>query len=149
MVDARAPPRIRGPARLTRFASTVLYVVDVPAALVFYERAFGLSRRHLDEHENGSYGELQTGSTVLGFASHELAARHLRVQYTRTRPAGPPPGFEIGLVVSDLAAAYAAALAAGAQPVAPPEPKPWGRSVAFVRDLDGALVELASEDGDV
>ena len=49
---------------------TIAYVPDVAASLAFFERAFGLQRRFL--HESGSYGELDTGSTTLAFAAHEL-----------------------------------------------------------------------------
>jgi catechol 2,3-dioxygenase-like lactoylglutathione lyase family enzyme len=47
---------------------TMLYVPDVPATLKFYEAAFGLATRFL--HEDGDYGELETGSTVLAFSAH-------------------------------------------------------------------------------
>jgi DTW domain-containing protein len=45
---------------------TILYVPDVPATLKFYEAAFGLTTRFL--HENGDYGELETGSTALALS---------------------------------------------------------------------------------
>jgi uncharacterized glyoxalase superfamily protein PhnB len=32
----------------------------------------------------------------------------------------------------------------GAEPVTPPQTKPWGQDVAYVRDPDGNLVEIAS-----
>jgi lactoylglutathione lyase len=51
----------------TRFAATVLYVRDPAASIEFYARAFGLRRRHLNEHENGAYAELETGDTLVGF----------------------------------------------------------------------------------
>ena len=49
---------------------TILYVSDAPAALKFYEAAFGLTTRFL--HESGDYGELETGSTALAFSAHRL-----------------------------------------------------------------------------
>ena len=49
----------------------IVYTPNVPAALSFYERAFGLTRRFL--HESNDYGELDTGATVLGFADDKLA----------------------------------------------------------------------------
>ncbi|HEV7516808.1 MAG TPA: lyase, partial [Thermoanaerobaculia bacterium] len=39
---------------------------------------------------------------------------------------------------------YARAVEAGAAPVSQPATKPWGQDVAYVRDLDGVLIEIAS-----
>ena len=44
-------------------------------------------------------------------------------------------------------AAFARAVAAGATPLKEPVTKPWGQTVAYVRDLDGFLVELCSPIG--
>ncbi|WP_353954881.1 hypothetical protein [uncultured Methylobacterium sp.] len=38
-------------------------------------------------------------------------------------------------------------MTAGALPVAAPMTKPWGQTVAYVRDGDGVLVELCSAVG--
>jgi lactoylglutathione lyase len=50
-----------------KFGYTIIYVPDVTASLVFFEKAFGFTRRFL--HESGDYGELETGATTLAFAS--------------------------------------------------------------------------------
>jgi lactoylglutathione lyase len=60
------------------------------------------------------------------------------------RSGGVPFGVEIALVVEDVPAAYARATAAGAAAVLEPVVKPWGQTVAYVRDGDGALVELCT-----
>ncbi len=44
-------------------------------------------------------------------------------------------------------AAYAAAIAGGATPVAEPETMSWGQVVSYVQDPDGHLVELATTVG--
>jgi lactoylglutathione lyase len=119
-----------------RFGYTILYVQDVEASVEFYERAFGLERRLL--HESGEYAELETGATALAFASRELAAQNV---------AGLDPGsagFEVCLVTEDVATAFARAVEAGAAAVIEPATKPWGQDVAYVRDPDGVLVEIAS-----
>jgi uncharacterized glyoxalase superfamily protein PhnB len=54
---------------------------------------------------------------------------------------------EIALVAEDVRAAFATAVAAGAVPLMPPKEKPWGQTVGYVRDLNGALVELCSPMG--
>src|SRR5438132_1515861 len=62
---------------------TLVYVSDVPASLAFFERAFGLARRFL--HDSGSYGELDTGATTLGFAQHAVARTNLGHDYLAGR----------------------------------------------------------------
>ena len=121
---------------------TILYVPDVDASLTFFERAFGLQRRFL--HESLAYGELDTGETTLAFAAHELGAMNLPGGYVAAHSAAQPLGMEVALVTEDVAAAHATALAAGARELAPPQPKPWGQVVSYVRCPDGALVELCS-----
>lgn len=119
----------------------IVYVPDVEATLAFYERAFGVERRFL--HESGQYGELATGSTALAFAEENLTTTgHV---FERNRPAGKAAGAEVAFVVDDVGAAFARALAAGASAVAEPAEKPWGQTLAYVRDLNGFLVELCTE----
>src|SRR5689334_15693954 len=127
----------------TTFRYTTLFVPEVPAALAFYEEAFGLTRRFL--HESGLYGELDTGATTLAFAAHDLARTVVGGPYTPSNPQSVPLGFEIALEPADVPAAYARAVAAGATPVSPPEAKPWGQMVAYVRDRAGVLVALVRE----
>lgn len=122
----------------------IVYTPNVPAALSFYERAFGLSRRFL--HESNDYGELNTGATVLGFADDKLAVLN-GLTVRPNRPGEPAAGVEIALVTDDVAAAYAVAVAAGAAPVREPEKKPWGQTVAYLRDPDGVVVELCTPIG--
>jgi lactoylglutathione lyase len=124
------------------YGYTIVYVPDVAAALDFYERAFGLARRFLDE--GGQYGELETGGTALAFSRHDLAETLFSQEYTPLQADRPPAGVELGLVTEDVAGAYARAIAAGATPLKEPAQKPWGQTVGYVRDLNGVLVELCS-----
>ena len=127
-----------------RLGYVIHYVADVPLTLAFYGRAFGLATRFVAPGDQ--YGELETGGTALAFAA-EMLIESQGVGFRATRPGGEPPGVEIGLVAGDVAAAYAAALAAGAAPVKPPAQKPWGQTVAYVRDCNGFLVEICSAAG--
>lgn len=128
-----------------QFAYTILYVPDVARSLVFYETAFGFQRRFL--HESGTYGELETGATTLSFAAEPLAESNLPGGFQPADLARPPAASEIGFTTADVSAAYERALAAGARSVAAPKTKPWGQVVAYVRDLDGHLVELCTPVG--
>ena len=126
-----------------KFRYTLLYVQDVAASLRFYEKAFGLKSRFLAE--GGQYGELEVeGPVSLGFVGNEQAAGNLPDGFLANNPKARPGGFEIGLVVDDVEAAFAKAVKAGARPAATPTAKPWGQTIAYVRDLDGVLVELCS-----
>lgn len=127
-----------------RLGYTILYVPDVAAAIGFYERAFGLTRRFIAE--GGDYGELDTGGTALAFVREGFVAEQGLV-FVPTRPAEQPPALEIGLVTEDVPAAVDRARDAGAEVVKRPAEKPWGQVVAYVRDLNGVLIELCTPMG--
>ncbi|MFP2926759.1 VOC family protein [Pyxidicoccus sp. 3LG] len=119
----------------------ILYVPDVSATVAFYEKAFGLQRRFV--HESGTYAELETGATALAFAAESMAKDNgLTVRFHR--PKEDAAAVEVALVTPDVQAAYERAVKAGALAAQPPKQKPWGQTVAYVRDIDGVLVELCT-----
>ena len=120
----------------------ILFVPDVAATASFYEKAFGLKRRF--EPESGQYVEMDTGGTALGFTS-EAFVRKGGMEFSPLDAKGKPPAIEIALIADDVAAAVTHAVKAGAVVVKQPELKPWGQTVAVVRDLNGALVELCTK----
>ena len=120
---------------------TIIYVADVLATVAFYEKAFGLARRFV--HESNLYAEMETGSTALAFAGEAMAEMN-GVSIRPNRLGDVAAGIEIALVTDDPAAAYKKAVAAGAVAVKPPVLKPWGQTVAYVRDLNGCLIEICS-----
>jgi lactoylglutathione lyase len=126
-----------------RFAYAIAYVRDVERSVAFYEQAFSLQRRFVDE--SGQYAEMETGETTLAFASNELGASNLPGGFRMNDPAEPPAGVEIAFLTEDVNAAFRIALEAGATSVVEPITKPWGQAVAYVRDRDGMLVEIGSQ----
>jgi catechol 2,3-dioxygenase-like lactoylglutathione lyase family enzyme len=124
---------------------TILYVPDVSASLQFFERAFGLKRRFL--HESGTYGELDTGETVLSFAAHELGDSNFPGGHVEAHSSPRPLGMEIALVTTNVAEAHGKAVACGARELAQPSTKPWGQVVSYVRAPDGCLIELCTPVG--
>lgn len=122
----------------------ILYVKDVSASLGFYEEAFGLSRRFFNDDNGKTYGELETGAARLAFASLEMAKAILKLEVVAASPDKAPLGIEIALVTPDVPALYARAVKAGATAVSEPAVKPWGQTVAYLRDKDGHLVELCT-----
>ncbi|MFO0976597.1 MAG: VOC family protein [Planctomycetaceae bacterium] len=125
-----------------KFGYTIVYVADVEQSLKFFEAAFGLQRRFL--HESGMYGELQTGETTLAFASHDVAAMHFEEPLVRADESPRPLGMEIALVTDDVARFHQNAITHGAKELCPPQAKPWGQVVSYVRAPDGTLVELCT-----
>lgn len=124
------------------FAYTILYVSDVAKTLEFYGKAFGIRTRML--HESGDYGELDTGGTILSFSSLRLMEQ---LGKSPSRPEPGRPSFEIAFTVADVPTALAQAIGAGAELVQEPEIMPWGQTTAYVRDLNGFLVELCTPTG--
>ncbi len=125
-----------------KFGYTIVYVPSVSDALAFYEKAFGFQTRFL--HESGQYGELESGSTVLAFASYAMRELNFGTNFVPVSANVAPPGIELAFVTDDVHSAYAKAIAAGAETLHAPVEKPWGQIVAYVRSLEGTLIELCS-----
>ena len=128
-----------------RLGYVFIWVDDVPAAVEFYETAFGFRRGLLtDAGAAGHYAELETGETTLAIADTREAATLLK----RYRPNDPtePGAFQLSVVTDDVPAAYQAALDAGARVLAGSEPKtmPWGQTIARVVAPHGVFVSVAS-----
>jgi putative ABC transport system permease protein len=85
------------------------------------------------------------GATVLAFCREGfVAGSEMGLDFTPTRAHAKPPGEEIAFEVEDVPAAHARALAAGGMEVMAPREKPWGQVVSYLRDPNGALVELCT-----
>ena len=120
----------------------ILYVDDVATSVKAWEAAFGLELRFL--HDSGEYAELVTGETTLSFAGREFGKTHFTDEATLASFDQAPARFELGLVTDDVPAAFARAVDAGMASIVEPAVKPWGQTVAWVKDGDGILVELAT-----
>ncbi|HET6157612.1 MAG TPA: VOC family protein [Dongiaceae bacterium] len=123
-----------------KFGYTIIYVDAVEATIAFYEKAFGLKREMVAGSE---FGQLATGETKLAFAAKKM----LHGPGHFASPNDKPLAVEIALVTDKVQAAFDQALAAGAKAVSAPEQKPWGQTVAYVRDNNGFLVELCTPMG--
>ena len=123
---------------------TICNVADVRSTLDFYMAAFGFAEKMCTPEND--YGELATGTTTLAFVSNSLAESNLAAAggFSPLDSAGPPPAVSITLVTTTLEATVQAAIDAGASMYVEPIHKPWGQTVAYVRDPNGALVEIAT-----
>lgn len=126
---------------MIKYGYTILYVGDVEKTVEFYTKAFGLTQKFITPEKD--YAELETGNTVLAFAGYSVA-EYNGIDITKSDVSTPPPAFEVTFVTDDIGDAFKKALSAGAVGVKEPTQKPWGQTVAYVRDLNGFLVELCT-----
>jgi lactoylglutathione lyase len=130
---------------MVKFAYTIFYVADVERSLTFYEKAFGFKRKFLAP--GNEYGELSTGETTLSFAAISLAKTNLSNGFIESSPTGKPFGMEVGFTTDDVEKTFAQALKAGAIEVEKAKTKPWGQTVAYLKDPDGFLIEICTPMG--
>lgn len=124
-----------------KFGYTIIYVADVEQTISFYKKVFNLNPSFIDETK--TYGEINTGATKLAFFAEKSAEIHVG-EFKKNNINELPFGFEIGLITDDVNNAYHYACEHGAISVSKPAKKPWGQTVAYVRDLNGVLVEICS-----
>ncbi len=124
------------------FTHTILYVPSVPLALSFYSTVFNIPQKFITP--DNSYGELTTQGVTLSFASNSLAHSNLSKGFTEITPSTLPPGFELGFTTNDIDAIIEKALKHGATLYEKKKQKPWGQTVAYVRDPNGILIEICT-----
>ncbi|HSX25685.1 MAG TPA: VOC family protein [Chlamydiales bacterium] len=126
---------------MNTLGNIIFYVQDVAKTMAFYEKAFGIPIAFIDP--TGHYGQLDTGTTALGFASLQLAKQNLPKEFRAISPK-ELPGCEISFATADVHRSLTHAVNSGVELIASPEEKPWGQTVAYVRDFNGILIEIAS-----
>jgi lactoylglutathione lyase len=127
---------------MAKLSYTILYVQNVTISIEFYETAFGFKRKFIAP--GNSYGELDTGDTTLSFASIELAKSNLKDGFIESSIKNKPFAMEIAITTDDVDQLYKHAIKSGAVAEMPAKHKPHGQTVAYVRDLDGFLIEICT-----
>lgn len=127
---------------MIKFAYTILYVQDVTKSVEFYENAFGFTRKFVTP--GNDYAELSVGETTLSFASRELANSNLKDGFIESSLTDRPFGIEIGFTADNVEETLSTAVNVGATIVEDPVTKPWGQTVAYIRDIDGFLIEICT-----
>jgi uncharacterized glyoxalase superfamily protein PhnB len=128
---------------MVKFGYTILYVENIEESISFYENAFGFSRKFITPEND--YAELVTGETTLSFASKQLAAQNLKDGFIESTLEDKPFAIEIGFITEDVTETVQKATSFGAVLVKEPTQKPWGQIVAYIRDLNGFLIEICTE----
>ncbi|AKJ41504.1 Glyoxalase-like domain [Pragia fontium] len=127
---------------MVKFGYTIVYVDDVEKTLHFFNEAFDMKTRFL--HDTGTYGELDTGETVLAFASHDLGNSHFPDGYISASTSEKPLGIEIALITENVQQTHNVAIVYGSTELKAPAVMPWGQTVSYIRTPSGILIELCS-----
>ena len=130
---------------MIKFAYTILYVENVTRSIEFYEKSFGFSRKFVTEEND--YGEIITGETTISFASKNLANSNLKNGFIESDLKNKPFGMELGFVTENVAETIKSAKNNGGIIIEEPKQKPWGQIVAYIRDIDGFLIEICTAMG--
>lgn len=128
---------------MVKFGYTILYVENVEKSIVFYESAFGFLRKFVTPEND--YGELSTGETTISFASKKLASQNLKDGFIESNLTDKPFAIELGFITDNVDELVRKAISSGAKLLKEPTQKRWGQIVAYVRDIDGFLIEICTE----
>ena len=127
---------------MVKFGYTILYVENVEKSIAFYENVFSFPRKFITPEND--YGELNTGETTISFASKKLASQNLKEGFIESNLEDKPFAIELGFITDEVEELVQKATSFGAVLVTEPKKKPWGQTVAYVRDLDGFLIEICT-----
>ena len=119
---------------------------DAPAAIEWLERAFGFRKHFVVPDGEGGVAHAQltfgNGMVMVSSARDDAFGRMQRPLESRDAPVPQSPY----LIVTDVDAHHARALAAGAEVVLPPEDKDYGGRGYGCRDPEGNLWSFGSYD---
>lgn len=125
-----------------KFAYTILYVHNVLETIVFYENAFGFSRKFITPEND--YGELISGETTIAFASLDLGKSNFKKGFKEIKHSEKPFGVELAFTTETIEKDFSKAINAGAKEFEALDEKPWGQKVGYLLDNNGFLVEICT-----
>lgn len=127
---------------MVRFSNTVTYVDNVERTVEFFENVFKFKCKFITEEKN--FAELDTGDTLLSFASHDLAKNNFKSDYIKASQRSKPLGVEVTFICNDIHSLHKKALESGAKELRAPHEKPWGQWISHIHCPSGLLLELCS-----
>ena len=122
-------------------AHFILYVSDQDRSRKFYSQVLG---QPPTLNVAGMTEFALSDSSILGLMPERGIVKLLGREIVDPALARGVPRSELYLVVEDVAAYHARALAAGAREVSALTLRDWGHSVAYSQDLDGHVLAFAS-----
>ncbi|KAL3692470.1 hypothetical protein R1sor_006121 [Riccia sorocarpa] len=129
-------------AQELKFGYTIVYVKDVEQTAQFYQKAFGMKVRRMEQ--NRKWAELESGQTTIAFTPLEQRETSLTGGVHVPDASEAPSNVIISFSFDDVDAAFKHAVDAGAVPVSTPEDKPWGQRGGYVRDINGVTILVGS-----
>lgn len=124
------------------YAYTILYVEDVEKTIEFYQNAFGFQKKFMTPEAD--YGELISGETTIAFASNILGNSNFKKGFEKLSIDRKPNGIEMAFTTETIEEDFETAIKHGAIAYEPIVEKPWGQKVAYLRDLNGFLIEICT-----
>ena len=119
-----------------------LLVEDMGRMIRFYRDVLGFEIREAEDTSNVYL--VKDGTLFLLYGRDDFSRMtHRRYEYLK----GLNGHFEIALYVDtfdEVDAAFAHAVANGAEPVLAPELEPWGQRTCYIADPEGNLIEIGS-----
>jgi len=125
-----------------KYAYTILYVKDVEKTINFYQKAFGFEKKFLTPEMD--YGEIFSGETTLGFASLDLGKSNLKNGFIESDVDEKPFGIELAFTTENVEELIKQATKEGAIVLENITEKPWGQKVAYIKDINGFLIEICT-----
>jgi uncharacterized glyoxalase superfamily protein PhnB len=125
-----------------QYAYTILYVKDVASTIKFYNEAFGFEKKMLTPEND--YGEINSGSTTIAFASIELGKSNFRNGFEESKLTNKPFGIELAFTSTTVKEVMTNAIRFGAVELEEAVTKPWGQEVGYLRDPNGFIIEICS-----
>ncbi len=119
-----------------------IFVKDMPTMVRFYRDVLGFE---IKEDENTSNVFLEKDGTL--FLLYRRSDFEAMTSQKYAYAEGRCGHYEIALNAGNYAgvdAEYAKAVAAGAEPVMPPQTMPWGQRTCYIADPEGNLIEIGS-----
>lgn len=123
-----------------KFGYTIIYVPDVVKTIEFYEKAFSFKRKFITP--DNTYGEIKSGDTTISFMSNDYAKQIILNEFIESNPSNKPLGAEISFLTEDIDQTIKQAVEAGATLFVNTVRKPWGQYIAYLRDINGFLIQL-------
>ena len=119
-----------------------MYVENVEKTIAFYDKAFGFKQKFTTSEKD--YAELISGETTLAFASLELGKSNLKKGFISSNKQNKPFGIELAFTTKNIEKDIKLAIKAGAIQVEELKTKPWGQKVAYLKDINGFLIEICT-----
>ena len=110
----------------------IVYVEDLLKTINFYEKAFGLKTRFINQRNQYAEMENEKGFIVLAFADEHYLSKHCISDFRKNKNGTIPAGFEIAFVTQNIDFSLQQALNSGPILMVQPTQKHWARPLRML-----------------